>query len=346
MESFFDDPNATNNSVIPDSADPFFCLNECIYTADEFTKIKLPEKQYYLTPIVSDSSIILITGWRGVGKSWFALSICDCITRGLPLGPWEAGLPAACMYLDGEMAAQDTQKRILNLNPKQSYEQPLFIYSDAVMNQEGYPKANLLNKDWRDYMKNILLEFKIKVFVIDNIASLAGGIDENAKKDWDPINSWLIDLRFAGITSIPLHHTNKDGAQRGTSAREDNIDLSIILKRPPNSGPENGADFIVSFSKSRVPSEYLKFMQETRFTLGQDAHGETIWKWGASKAETKKEILRLIDAGTTYDEIHAELKVAKGSITSIKKAAVKDGLLTPDCKLTEEGINFVNGKKQ
>lgn len=336
MKNIYDNLKSTNEYS------PYLGLSDCLFEAKDFTKIELPKKEYYLTPIVSDSSIILITGWRGVGKSWFAVSICDCITRGLPLGPWEAGISVSCLYLDGEMAAQDTQRRLLELNPRQEYKQELFIYCDAYMNQMGFPKANLLSKEWQDYMKNLLEVFKIKVFVIDNIASLAGGIDENAKKEWDPINTWLIELRFAGITSILLHHTNKDGSQRGTSAREDNIDLSIILKKPLNSGPENGADFIVSFSKSRVPHEYLKYMQETRFTLGKDQNGQIIWTWGHSKSEVKKEIVWLLYKGKTYDEIHDDLKIAKGRITNVKKWAIDEGILTKECKLTADGWNFVD----
>ena len=34
-------------------------------------------------------------------------------------------------------------------------------------------------------MKSILLSRKIKLWVVDNLASLAAGIDENVKKDWD-----------------------------------------------------------------------------------------------------------------------------------------------------------------
>ena len=81
-------------------------------------------------------------------------------------------------------------------------------------------------------MKSILLTRKIELWIIDNLASLASGLDENAKKDWDPINAWLLELRFAEISTIMLHHVNKDGGQRGTSAREDNLDISVLLKSP------------------------------------------------------------------------------------------------------------------
>ena len=63
-------------------------------------------------------------------------------------------------------------------------------------------------------MKQILLTRKVKLWVVDNLASLASGLDENKKQDWDPINSWLLELRFAGISTIMLHHmTIKTGAK-------------------------------------------------------------------------------------------------------------------------------------
>jgi len=84
-------------------------------------------------------------------------------------------------------------------------------------------------ESWRTKMKSLLVARKVKLWVIDNLASLTSGLDENAKKDWDPINSWLLELRFAGISTIMLHHVNKDGGQRGTSAREPGTE--VIVKR-------------------------------------------------------------------------------------------------------------------
>ena len=108
---------------------------------------------------------------------------------------------------------------------------------------------------------------KIKFWVIDNLASLASGIDENVKKDWDPINQWLLELRFSGITTLMLHHTNKEGGQRGTSAREDNIDISIMLKNARDYTPEDGARFIVHFTKQRIPTKDLQLISDTEFKL-------------------------------------------------------------------------------
>jgi putative DNA primase/helicase len=170
-------------------------------------------------------------------------------------------------------------------------------------------------------MKRILVTRGVKVFIIDNIASLAGGLDENSKRDWDPVNSWLIDLRFNGITSILLHHTNKDGGQRGTSAREDNIDMSIILKHPPDYVPENGADFVLTFSKTRLPWDDLKHVQDMRFTLRQDEAGQTEWSWGFIRAKIKEDVIRLLQEGIPGKDIAEQLGVTRGRISQIKQEA-------------------------
>jgi hypothetical protein len=307
-------------------------LMDGILSAGDFLRLELPETQTFIDPIVTERRIILLTGWRGVGKTWVGMSMLDSITRGVPFGPWPVVNPVPCLYLDGEMAVQDVQSRYKGLNPNGQQLAPLFFYSDAHMSSLGLSRASLLNKRWRQDVKTLLGDLGVKVFVIDNIASLAGGIDENSKRDWDPINQWLIDLRFSGITSILLHHVNKDGAQRGTSAREDNIDMSIMLKQPSDYSPESGADFIMSFSKSRIAFDDLHKMQDIRFTLAEK-DGALIWLWREVKAETQQEAIRMIDQGTDYKDIASALGISKGRISQIKSDAMKAGILDGNGRL-------------
>ena len=168
-------------------------------------------------------------------------------------------------------------------------------------------------------MKRMLLTRGVKLWVIDNIASLASGIDENLKRDWDPVNSWLLDLRFAGISTVLLHHTNKEGGQRGTSAREDNIDMSIILKQPADYEADKGADFILTFSKSRVSFDDLKQVQDIHFTLVTDDAGNLAWEWQRVKAERKQEIIDLLDAGTSITETAKLVGCAKSYVSKLNK---------------------------
>ena len=139
-----------------------------------------------------------------------------------------------------------------------------------------------------------------------------------------------------------LHHLNKTGAQRGTSAREDNLDYSVILKTPYNYISEDGCRFIVNFSKARVKTSELSKIADTEFKLIEDQDGQLVWTWGNVKAETKIQILKLLDEGLTQTEIHETLGVDKGYVSRIRKQAIKDGLLTAKNKLTQSGFSVAN----
>jgi hypothetical protein len=312
-------------------------LEDVVLMAKDFTALELPPKKKLLNPWLTEQSITLISGWRGTGKTWLALSILDAVSRGVSFGSWEAETSVPCLLLDGEMPAQDINERIKDLDIDSVY-----IYSDAYANSLGLSRANLLSETWRSTMKRILLTRGIKLWVIDNLASLAGGSDENTKKEWDPVNTWLLDLRFAGIATIMLHHVGKEGMQRGTSAREDNIDNSIILKRPFDYTPEDGCKFIMHFTKARVRTQDLGLITDTQFQLREDESGQLIWTWGGVKSETKKEILRLTDEGVKGSDIASLVGVSRPYVSKIQKEAKKDGLLSNTGKLSPTGFDYVN----
>jgi len=318
-------------------------LEDIIIPARDFRVIEIPTRRVFLKPWLRENGIILIVGWRGIGKTWFALSVLNAVSQGKQFGPWECEAPMPCLFLDGEMPADDIHERIDVLDLHSDREAPLYIYSDHYANQFGISKAHLANESWRTKMKSILLARGIKLFAIDNLASLASGLDENSKKDWDPINQWLLELRFVGITTIMLHHESKEGRQRGTSAREDNIDISISLKYPHDYTPEDGARFIAHFSKARIPTVDLQLIADTEFKLVQNESGENVWTWANVKGHRKREILKMLDEGLEYEAIKQQLGLSsKGYITKIKKEAIDNGLLTPKGNLTQPGFMYVS----
>jgi len=318
-------------------------IEDVIVELSEFQSMSLPVKRKILNPWASEQMIALITGWRGTGKTWFAMSLIDAITKHESFGPWESETSVPCLYLEGEMAAQDVRERLDALNSDKPRQNPLFIYSDAYANHLGLPRANLLSEKWRTTMKRVLITRKIKLWVVDNLASLTGGIDENSKKDWDPINSWLLELRFAGISTILLHHTNKTGGQRGTSAREDNIDVSITLKKPPDYIPEEGARFVVAFEKARVRNADLDLITDTEFHLTHDEHGALVWTWAGAKKKTRLEVLKMLDEEMTNQGIAETLGITKGRVSQIRKTAFNEGLIGKNGKLTQAGFTNVWG---
>ena len=268
----------------------------------------MPEKKVYLDPWLTALGIILVTGQRGIGKSWFLLALLFAIAKRKGFGPWNAVNTDPGLYLDGEMAGQDAQERLITLDSTGERESPLYIYSDAYAASQGLPRANLLNPEWRKQMKDLLLDLGVKVWVVDNIASLTPNIDENSKQEWDPINQWLLELRFNEITTILAHHTNRSGGQRGTSGREDNIDISILLKHPEGYTAEDGVSFIVSFTKARIATPQLSKIADTAFRMEIDHTGKTVWTWKAVKQQLKEQILNMHKEGMNPKDIANDLK--------------------------------------
>lgn len=317
-------------------------IEDAIIEVQDFQKLEIGQRKQYLSPWLKEDAIGLISGWRGTGKTFFAMALLDAVSNGGNFGPWECQESVPCLYLDGEMPPGDILERSALLGFNRSRKSPFHIYCDAYANNLGLSRANLNAENWRQSMKRILTTRGIKLWVIDNLASVAGGLDENSRQDWDPINQWLLELRFAGITTIMLHHTGKGGAQRGTSAREDNLDCSIILKSPPDYTPEDGARFICHFSKARVGSTDLQLIQDSEFKLEQAEDGRHVWTWGGVKQEMRKQVLTLLDEGLKQTDVAKTLSIDKGYVSRVRKTAIRDGYLTEKNKLTQSGFCEVN----
>ena len=103
-------------AVMVDNADPYeppkkISQEDIIMSASDFVSLDIPEKEEYLTPWLKGNSIGLGSGWRGIGKSFFAMGILNAISNGEPFGPWECKKAVPCLYLDGEMAVRSAGGR-------------------------------------------------------------------------------------------------------------------------------------------------------------------------------------------------------------------------------------------
>jgi hypothetical protein len=316
-------------------------LSKALVDAEHFLEIPIQPKTIYLNPWVTSSQVILISAWRNLGKTMFAMSMLDSITKGLSFGPWTCELPATCLYMDGEMVADDVIDRLKGFGLGNRYN-PLLIYSDFYANTLGFPRANLLDEKWRAAMQKLLIQNNVKIWVVDNLASLTPGADENVKSEWDPVNQWFLELRFQGITSVLVHHTGKGGTQRGTSAREDNIDISISLERPANYHTEDGARFICKFPKARIKSKDLPYVKDYEFQL-KEVDGRYEWLFKDEQADKKQRVLSMLDQGFKQKDIAEELGMSSANVTKIKNRAVTDGILSKDGRLTQSGYQKIHG---
>lgn len=325
----------------PDTDKTTTGIESAILNLDSFLSIAVPPRACYLSPWLREQSIFLITGWRGIGKTFFALGLLDSITKGESFGPWQCEQSAPCLYMDAEMPVQDIQERAKLLDMTGPRKNSLLIYSDAHANQLGLPRADLTNPEWRAAIKKILIDHAVKVWIIDNLTSCTAGLDENSRESWSPINSWLLELRFSGISTGMLHHTGKGGEQRGTSAREDNLDSSVMLSAPNGYRTEDGARFVCTFQKSRVGHSGLGAIVPTEFWLQADETGGCSWTYGSVTAGQRAQVLQLFDDGLSQKAVAEALGLSAGYVSKIRAKAIKDGYLSEKNKLTQPGFLVV-----
>lgn len=151
---------------------------------------------------------------------------------------------------------------------------------------------------------------QIRVIVLDNIACLFSGIDEDSKRDWEPINSWLIRLRHRGLATVLVHHAGKGGQQRGTSGREDCLDTVIQLDQPAGYDPQEGCHFELHFTKSR--SVKGQDVESLDVRLHADKKGLQ-WAWKPLEASKEDQVRRLVAEGVkSPTDIAEELGITKG----------------------------------
>jgi putative DNA primase/helicase len=191
---------------------------------------------------------------------------------------------------------------------------------------------------WRDAISDYLSKYpEHKLLILDNISSLIPGVNENDKKDWDPINQWLLSLRRTGNSVILIHHANKKGTDRGHSGRIDNLDNVLRLEAVGNS---DQVKFQVNFEKSR----YLKPGEAKPFSMElMEAEDGFVWVTGAIKEsdDTFKEVIKLLSEGALQKQVVEELGISQGRVSQLRQKAIKDGYLDTKNHLTEDGEEFL-----
>ena len=304
-----------------------------IYNSNDFLRIESPEMKYYLEPLIRNESIILITGPAGCGKTMFTMGLCKSLVSGKSFGNWNVKNKCNVLYIDGELPIYLMKKRIHLIS---MYENEFYILSSAV----GRKNYNLSDQSFRDYIFDQLKEKDIQVCVFDNLSSLSNGIDENSKREYDPINKFFLHLRRNGITSIIVHHTGKSNKneQRGTSARTDNIDICCNIHSP------------IKNDKLYVNLEFRKWRFERSELLKYDSFVFDNGEWILSNDNSDKisdqyiSILEMISMKMSQTEIAKKLNCTQPNVAKICKKMREDGLLDMKNHITDEGMKYITEK--
>ena len=218
--------------------------------AEELLTRQFPPRVTILSPWLPQQGLAMVHGPRGLGKTHIGLNVAYAVASGGSFLGWQADTPRRVVYIDGEMPAGLLKARLATIVAKAEREAPRPDYFQLVasdLEPDGLP--DLADPEAQRYFDGVIKDAEF--IIIDNLSTLARGSKENDADGWGPVQDFLLRLRRAGKSVLVIHHSGKNGNQRGTSRKEDVLDTVIGLRRPPDYNQAQGARFEVHFEKAR-----------------------------------------------------------------------------------------------
>jgi hypothetical protein len=156
--------------------------------------------------------------------------------------------------------------------------------------------------------------------VIDNISTLCRTGKENEAESWIPVQNFLLKLRRLGKSVLLVHHSGKGEvlSPRGTSKREDTLDLVISLSHPADYKAEDACSFQMKFRKSR---HFRSKEDIEEVTASYNDFGWTVE--GLEKSNAEK-VIKLFEENMKQIDIANELGLTRGCVSKIVAKHKKD----------------------
>lgn len=284
-----------------------------------------PVQEPLLLPWLRKQTLAMVHAWRGVGKTHFALNVAYAVASGGRFLKWHAERPRKVLYIDGEMPGAAIKERLSAIvaSPDGDPEPPSGFLRIVTPDAQEWALPDLSTASGQTDYSAVLLD--AEVIVIDNLSALSRTGPENEGESWLPIANWALAQRREGRAVLFVHHEGKNGQQRGSSRREDLLDVVISLSRPSDYQESEGARFIVKFKKSRgLKGDDVKDIEAK---LTTDTTGSQRWTWEEADDANEVRILELLQLGMSNNEIATEIGCHRSTVHRARKRFEADGRL-------------------
>ena len=285
----------------------------------------LKDPEPIISPLIFEADLMMIYGWRGVGKTWFSLGLAYAIASGGNFLTWTSKRPRRVLVLDGEMRASRLRKRLLLIAAGSDSEAEKgylrILTRDMVADTVDWP--DLGRPDGREALGVLIEAEQPEVIIVDNLSAwLRSGKGENDEESWRDCASWLLQQRSKGRAVCLIHHAGKGGQQRGTSRREDILDTVICLKKPDDYDATDGMRCEFVFEKARNLDGADIETLAVDFTTKD---GKAIFTSNAVKSDVLSQIHTLIAAGASRSEIQKETNLSRFALGRLQDRAKQQG---------------------
>ena len=299
-------------------------------THAELLKREIPPRKFVLSPWLPEAGISMVFSPTGIGKTYLGLSMARVIASGGKLFGWEASHPRKVLYVDAEMHESDLQQRIKKLGggfEKEMPDESYLRYLNGTWLSNGQSIPDLSTKEGQLSIEDSI--GNTQVLFLDNLSTLCRSGKENEVGAWMQMQSWLLSLRWRGITVVLIHHSGKakdeggNPIQRGSSAREIILESILVLKRPKDYSAEHGCVFEGHFLKSRGFQGVDAAPFEARL---KEKKGVLFWEYRQLEARNYDLIIDLFNDGITNPrEIGEEIGISRQAVQKHINKAKQDG---------------------
>lgn len=302
----------------------------------EFMATELPVRDTILAPWLMTQSLNMCHGWRGIGKTHMSLGVFFAVGTGSTFLNWKADKPHKVLLVDGEMPGAALQERLAAIIASAGVEPLPGYLSILTPDLQHGAMPDLATCEGQEAVTAIVDKVKAELIIVDNLSCLVrGGGRENDAESWLSVSEWALGQRQKGRSILFLHHSGKNGQQRGTSKREDLLDVVVGLRRPPDYDPASGACFEIHFEKARHLSGDDVTPIEAQLTT--DTKGICTWAWRKVADSTFDRVVSLANEGLSQSEIANELEVNRSTVSRAWRKAEAEGKLA--AQSTAKGKN-------
>jgi hypothetical protein len=219
-------------------------------TLTNFLDAKIPEREAILEGLLHQRATAMVYSWRGVGKTWFMLGLGWAAASAGQFLKWKAKRTHKVLHVCGELVASELQARLKIIAGPSADRGHCLNYRLLSSDLHDYGIPDLASPEGQAAIERVLGDTEL--LLLDNISTLFRAGVENEAESWVPVQNWFLKLRRRGVAIVVVHHAGKAKEQRGTSKREDILDLVLSLRTPDDYDPESDdARFDVRFEKGR-----------------------------------------------------------------------------------------------
>lgn len=277
--------------------------------------------EHVLYPIFPVKGIGMLYAMRGAGKTFFSLEMTYCIALGVPkcFGTWEIPKARPVRYVDGEMDVETLQERLREIAtghkseglPKKDF---FKLITPDLCKSHFMPKIN--TKEGQAAIEDHLSAGD--VLWLDNLASLCPVSQEDETGDWIMVQDWLLHLRRNGITTMFAHHAGKSGTQRGSSVKEDVLNVVINLRRGEGYQMEDQLCAEVHLEKVRGKAAVGNAVQPFEVTLRTD-NGQAEWLIRPLKHLIEKRAYEMFASGMKPNDVALDLRLSRYQVYRLRQ---------------------------